>query len=375
MGIYRVFSTKDNTITNAFKLDLRTRATQSNMGASDILEVFSIYGAQSSDSLEKSRILIDFPIHEIRSAILAGEIPSNSNDRSFKLKLYNAQHNTTVPEDFTIAIHPLQKIWSEGSGLDMEGYTDLGSSNWASASFNSPWTTEGADYKIDVPQHNHTCTFLKGTENLEVDVSYTVEEWLSELETPGTGMVPNGFLLKMTDSEEDGSSLKSYYTKRFFGKGTQFFFKSPVLEAQFDSSTQDSSALPEGYSQADKYILNISNLKSSYKTYETVKLKVHSRNKTWQPNIYTKASAAAPLDLIDDMYYKVVRVADNLEAISYSTGSGKAFSKVSYDANGSFFDLKMSNLEPNYMYEISFIRKDGTKYIEIEDRFKFRLEK
>ena len=51
MGIYRVFSTKDNTITNAFKLDLRTRATQSNMGASDILEVFSIYGAQSSDSM------------------------------------------------------------------------------------------------------------------------------------------------------------------------------------------------------------------------------------------------------------------------------------------------------------------------------------
>ena len=32
-------------------------------------------------------------------------------------------------------------------------------------------------------------------------------------------------------------------------------------------------------------------------------------------------------------------------------------------------------IEPNYMYEISFIRKDGTKYIEIEDRFKFRLEK
>ena len=75
------------------------------------------------------------------------------------------------------------------------------------------------------------------------------------------------------------------------------------------------------------------------------------------------------------MYYKIVRVADNLEAIPYSTGSGVSFSKLSYNSTGSFFDLRMENLEPNYMYEISFVRKDGTKYIEIEDKFKFRIEK
>ena len=38
--IRRYYAKKDNTITNAFQENLTTRATGSNMGASDILEVF-----------------------------------------------------------------------------------------------------------------------------------------------------------------------------------------------------------------------------------------------------------------------------------------------------------------------------------------------
>ena len=58
--IKRFYATKDNTITNAFQENLTTRATGSNMGASDILEVFSIYGQASSTSSELARTLIEF---------------------------------------------------------------------------------------------------------------------------------------------------------------------------------------------------------------------------------------------------------------------------------------------------------------------------
>ena len=44
MGIKRYYATQENTITNAFKDNLITRGTGSNMGASDILEVFVIHG-------------------------------------------------------------------------------------------------------------------------------------------------------------------------------------------------------------------------------------------------------------------------------------------------------------------------------------------
>ena len=55
MAIKRYFANADNTITNAFKEDLNTRGTGSNMGQADILEVFSIYAQQSSTSTETAR--------------------------------------------------------------------------------------------------------------------------------------------------------------------------------------------------------------------------------------------------------------------------------------------------------------------------------
>ena len=50
MAIKKYIAEKDNTITNAFESNLSTRGTGSNMGASDILEVFSIYGGVSEGS-------------------------------------------------------------------------------------------------------------------------------------------------------------------------------------------------------------------------------------------------------------------------------------------------------------------------------------
>ena len=71
MAIKRYVANADTTITNAFKADLTTRGTGSNMGAADVLEVFSIYGqsvttGSGADSGEQtqelSRILLQFPV-------------------------------------------------------------------------------------------------------------------------------------------------------------------------------------------------------------------------------------------------------------------------------------------------------------------------
>jgi hypothetical protein len=60
--------------------------------------------------------------------------------------------------------------------------------------------------------------------------------------------------------------------------------------------------------------------------------------------------------------------------IPYSTGSTPSYSKLSYDVSGSYFDLDMSILEPNYLYEISFLRKENSEYIEQKEKFKFRVD-
>ena len=62
MGIKRYTAIADTTITNAFKTNLTTRATGSNMGLSDSLELFRIYGQESTSSVELSRILVKFNV-------------------------------------------------------------------------------------------------------------------------------------------------------------------------------------------------------------------------------------------------------------------------------------------------------------------------
>ena len=63
MSLKRYFATADNSITNAYKPNGQTRATDSNTGEADVLEVFANYGDVQEEEMEVSRILIQFDIN------------------------------------------------------------------------------------------------------------------------------------------------------------------------------------------------------------------------------------------------------------------------------------------------------------------------
>ena len=605
MSIKRITATKDNTISTAFKSNLNNRASISNMGASDILETFSIYGHASSGSLERSRILVDFPVEDIYSLRTSGKIPE-SGSVSFILKLFNAEHGQTTPSGYTMSAHPMVRDWNEGEGLDMESYLDKGTSNWYSASLSSPWFRYGGDFATSsyiasapVPLH-YDCSFDTGLENFQTDITPLVEEWLktkagSSINASGsvtlsenpenseqikfytydsqvhdiiiatasvslsnvhyvergaskedtlaniktrldsvlalkissavtdstitlthtaggfygnsiisasfdssTGSVSNfsggrgaidyGLVLKLSGSYETGATGKSYYTKKYFSRSSHHQLERPIIEIQWDSSLKDDRAnvyrssslataeenlnnvylynkrrtgymdipntgsnlvvkfvptlggsqvnisgpnvsnnyvtaskhstgvykasfaydgaettlydiwqsydsgtdtytdlftgsaitvnndLTYSYHEIPNYVVSITNLKPSYHTDEVATFRVYTRDKNWKPNLYTVAKSSAPVNTIRDAYYKVIRVSDNRVVVDYSTGSSPSYSSLSYDSNGSYFDLDMSILEPNYLYEISFLYKDGNDYIEQKEKFKFRVD-
>ena len=65
MSIKRYIAEKDTMITDAFKQNQTIRGTNANLGASDVLEIFSIYGQVTTSSYEKARILVQFPVQNI----------------------------------------------------------------------------------------------------------------------------------------------------------------------------------------------------------------------------------------------------------------------------------------------------------------------
>ena len=156
MAIKRYIATSDNTITNAYQMNLSTRGTGSNMGAADVLEAFYIYAQTSqgvgadNQSSEKSRILVQFDIDKINQDRTNGLIPASGNV-AWYLNLYNAPHGFTLPKDFKMVVKVVNASWQEGTGLDMDNYTDQTyegtGSNWirrgATGDGFAAWSSEG----------------------------------------------------------------------------------------------------------------------------------------------------------------------------------------------------------------------------------------
>jgi hypothetical protein len=260
MAIKRYMANADNTIANAYKDDFNTRGTGSNMGQADILEVFSLYAQRDSSSAELSRILLQFPVSTISADRTAGTIPA-SGSVNFFLRLYNAEHTRTLPRDYKLTVNAVSGAWEEGQGLDMENYTDLTydkiGSNWINRTGSTAWSTAGGDFYTD-SSSSFEQRFEVGTEDLEIDVTTIVEQWINSGGNVLGSKENNGFLIKLSGAFEASSSTnlggaaKSYYTKKFFARSSEFFFERPKIEARWDSSRRDnrgnftlsSSALP-----------------------------------------------------------------------------------------------------------------------------------
>ncbi len=228
MGVFRLYPSADTWITDAHpERSTAIRATGSNHGRSPSLNVFARKGDISSASLELARTLVEFSLSELSGLIFTqGTIPSGS---SYYLRMFNMQHADTVPTSYDLTVYPISKSWDEGVGIDDDEHLDLGYASWNDAAALTAWTTTGSDYITTMSASQH---FDLGTEDLQVDVTQIVNEWLT-----GSDTANNGFLLKLSDVDETGSI--NNYRKAFHGRETLFIDRMPYLEARWSDILKD----------------------------------------------------------------------------------------------------------------------------------------
>jgi hypothetical protein len=220
MPLKRYTASADTTIVNAFEPNLRTRGTGANAGYADVSEVYSVYGRETTSSQELSRILTQFPVTTISSDRTAGTIPA-SGSVSFYLRMFNASHSKTVPEDYTLVVSTVSQSWQEGVGLDLEGYKDVTKGNTG-----ANWMSAYSNYGVGVYLSASYEAFSSGSaDTLTKRIPGHLDRG-NEDDTQSVIYNPSG-------------STKSYYTKRFFARGTQYFYKRPAIEARWKTSTQD----------------------------------------------------------------------------------------------------------------------------------------
>jgi len=254
--MYRILSaSKDTYITNKI-INNSTRATDSNVGSAGTLDLFKLYDENivsgETQSIELTRLLLKFPITEISQMDSEGDI--DITDSSFKchVKLHDVYGGQTTPRNFKAILFPLAKDFDEGPGMDVVKFSDVGATNFITASITNgvavPWGLPGAmnsgslgSAGLDVyvsgslgagivaltsEQH-----FETGKEDLLMDVTTIISGTVS-------GQIPDkGFLIGFSGSFEKNS--KSYFVKRFASRDSQVAALRPKLTVAYNDSTID----------------------------------------------------------------------------------------------------------------------------------------
>lgn len=251
MSIYRIYPSKSNTVASGPIFELL------NSSQAPVTSLW--YGGGLNTGLERrnsiSRHMVQFDLTELARKLSTLEI-NPAYVTAYRLKFKNAIPNDTVltPEyefdildkniasSFDLMAFQINKSWDENRGNDLSESKFLikqhgnpllsGCSNWLSATTLSSWdepgifTNPSASTAMFATQH-----FALGNEDLNMDVTHMVKNWLSG------GSTNNGFGICYTRPYE-AMSADSRYIASFYTHKTNSAFK-PFLEVEYVQNIED----------------------------------------------------------------------------------------------------------------------------------------
>jgi len=248
MGVYRIYSTKSNTIASGLYAN-------NNAGQNASFNFFYGGGEISAIQNSISRGLLFFDLTELQQRINNGIIMPE-NIINYKLKVKNiipqdallennifSRLSNNIASSFDLQVFPINQYWDQGLGYDLieQQYisksfgtpTLTGFSNWNYATSMSAWTNPGiyTDPTTAVTYNLPTQHFDLGSEDIDIDISNIVNEWLY------SGVTNYGIGISYTNPYETISGNNRYISS-FLTQHTNSAFK-PYIEVNYNQVIKD----------------------------------------------------------------------------------------------------------------------------------------
>lgn len=348
---HRIYPKKDCFVTN-FPVD-GIRATDANVGRSEIIQIFKIASSPNSGSYAHALFLFD---HDqfLTAAVSA----------SYTLALFDAIHDDSTPSSFDLTVIPQTQNWDEGKGQDVDYFTDLGVANWLSASNSTSWSNPGA-----YPTSSGSTAsfhFDQGDEDLLVDVTDLVNGPMSASNS--------GFFVQISPLQE--TDANDYWIKMFFSRDTHYVDKRPYLEKRWEDWTGSlSSGSSTVLDPTGSLIASLHDVRDVYDSTEIVTLHLLTRTKGYDPAVVATASSDGGGTALTNAYYRIVDDLTEQVLVPFSTGSQK-YTKLSWNDQGNYFRIAMSSVPTGSVHRFDFIYKpsgsEDWTFIP-GDQFKFRV--
>jgi hypothetical protein len=366
MAIYKIFPEKSATLYSFYPT--------LNTGLDEILEISTFYSINGTD--EVSRAVIKFPSAQI-SGVFADKVKNNNSDAYLKLYLANA---SSLPLDYTILCHPLSGSWNMGTGRLGNVPTTTNGVSWQYKDQNSGSAWINGTYPSGVTgsyrsgsgavsgggtwnsntTYRSTQSFSNLTsKDIELKVSNTVKAWYSS-------SIPNdGFILKHSSSIE--FTTQSKFETKYFSNNTHTIYP-PCLEIRWDDSSYYTGSI--SVVSSSLFVATLGNNKSEYQQDSVQRFRVNVRDQFPARKFQTTSLYLDNKALPSSSYWSIKDLDTEEIVVDYDAN----YTKISYDASGSYFDVYMNGLEPERYYKLLFktVLADGETVIS-DNNYYFKV--
>ena len=368
-----IFPNQDTWISSGSNKITGETFTDQNFGRDQILEVKKEFFNNSFD--HQTRALVQFSgteFTELSKSVADGTIAS---DAKYYLRLYEAEGNAEMTEEYTLAIQPISQSWVEGTGKFGDNPKNTNGCSFDNRSnpiggTATAWADVGGTV-LSVSQS--TQAFSNQSPDVNVEVTDMVNMWLE-------GKEENyGMLIRFSGSQETDSTTLG--NLKFFSRNTHTIF-SPRLEVRWDDHIACSGSNTGSLTQitssglADNF-LYMKGLRESYKVGERVKFRVGARKryiqKTFSTSVQTVTGSFIPEN---SGSYAIKDVATDEFIVPFEDNQDTSYTKLSCDSDSNYFIQYLDGFYPDRAYKILLKLKldDGQEQV-FDDDFEFVVKR
>ena len=364
-----IFPNQDTWISSGSSKIDETSFKDQNFGRDQILEVKKEFYNFSFDY--PTRALVQFSgteFTELSKSVSDGTI---SSDAKYYLRLYEAEGNTEMTEEYTLAFQPISQSWVEGTGKfgdnpkNKNGCSFENRSNPIGGTV-VPWANVGGTvYTIS----SSTQAFSNESADINVEVTDMVNMWLE-------GQNNNyGMLINFSGSQETDSTTLG--NLKFFSRNTHTIY-SPKLEVRWDDSSFSTGSLNELTMSglADNY-LYMKGLRDEYKVGERVKFRVGARKRYIQKSFSTSVQTVTGSYITNSSgSYAIKDIATDEFIVPFEDNQDTSYTKLSCDSDSNYFIQYLDGFYPDRAYKILLKLKydDGQEQV-FDDDFEFIVKR
>ena len=378
-----IFPTQDTWVSSGSSTITGESFKDQNFGRDQILEVKKFYYNNKFD--HHTRALINFDgtkFTEMSHSIVAGDIKSPK----FYLRLYEAEGNAELSEEYKLAFQPISQSWVEGTGKFGDNPKNTNGTSWENRS--NPIGATEVTWSKGIGPSNYGVSIITGSgtilsssaqsfdnqsPDVDVEVTDMVNMWLYG-DRSGTTLNNYGMVIRFSGSQETDSS--TFGQLKFFSRQTHTIFQ-PKLEVRWDDHAIVTGSATGSLTEltmsglVDNY-LYMRGLRESYKENERVKFRVGARKryiqKTFSNSVQTVTGSFIPEG---SGSYAIKDIATDEYIVPFS-----AYTSMSCDAESPYFNQWLDGFYPDRVYKILLKLKlnDGQEQI-FDDNFEFSVKR